>query len=261
MKPRVCVSIVIPAYNEEHYLPACLDALAAQTVRPFEVIVVDNNSTDRTAQVAAAYPFVRIIKEPVQGHVFASATGMNAAAGDIIGRIDADTELAADWIATIATYFTEHPQVSAMTGKCYFGDMPLPRTLSAAHAFFYHYVHKWIARAEILWGSNMAIRRSVWQDVRAGCTLRADIDEDIDLSIQLARQRHRVRRVRRARAVVSLRRGDLGYRSLVLYLQSWHRNYFVNRQILRGTAVYLLKVVSLAIALPLSAVYDVFRSH
>ena len=46
------VSVVIPAYNEEKYLPACLEALSRQTFRDFEVVVVDNNSTDRTAEIA-----------------------------------------------------------------------------------------------------------------------------------------------------------------------------------------------------------------
>jgi glycosyltransferase involved in cell wall biosynthesis len=259
MKPRVRVSIVIPAYNEESYLPACLDAIAAQTVRPFEVIVVDNNSTDRTAQVAARYPFVRILPQPRQGRVFAVTAGLDAAIGDIIGRIDADTQLAPDWIALVATYFAEHPGVVAVTGKCYFGDMPLKRTLSAVHAFFYHYIHKWIARGEILWGSNMAIRRRTWQDVRANCANRTDIDEDIDLSIQLAKRGLHVRRLKVAQATVSLRRGNLAPRPLFMYLQSWHRNYFVNGQNGRGAAVYALMIMSYLVALPFVLIYQLLH--
>jgi len=55
------ISIIIPAYNEERYLGRCLDAIAAQSVRPYEVIVVDNNSSDDTAKVAQRYPFVTLL--------------------------------------------------------------------------------------------------------------------------------------------------------------------------------------------------------
>lgn len=48
------VSVVIPARNEEAYLPSALEAVLAQTLPPFEVIVVDNASTDRTREVAEA---------------------------------------------------------------------------------------------------------------------------------------------------------------------------------------------------------------
>src|SRR5688572_27451257 len=85
------VSIVIPAYNEEGQLALCLEAIARQTVKPVEVIVVDNNSTDGTVEVAGRYPFVTVLHEWRQGVVHARDCGFDAAKGDIIGRIDAET--------------------------------------------------------------------------------------------------------------------------------------------------------------------------
>src|SRR5687767_1835934 len=99
MNTRLRVSLVIPAYNEESHLRACLDAVAAQTVRPFEVIVVDNNSTDTTVAIARSYSFVAVMHESQQGIVYARNAGFNAARGDIIARIDADTHLSPNWIA------------------------------------------------------------------------------------------------------------------------------------------------------------------
>src|ERR1019366_8076903 len=87
------VSLVIPAYNEKHHIKACLDHIASQRVVPYEVIVVDNASTDKTAAIARSYDFVTLITEKRQGVVFARDTGFNLARGDIIGRIDADTLL------------------------------------------------------------------------------------------------------------------------------------------------------------------------
>ncbi|HPG37472.1 MAG TPA: glycosyltransferase family A protein, partial [Candidatus Saccharibacteria bacterium] len=94
--PRI--SVVIPVYNEAAALPACLEALAGQTAPPFEVLVVDNNSTDDSVLVAARYPFVTVLHEKRQGVLHARSLGFTAARGDIIGRIDADTEVAPDWI-------------------------------------------------------------------------------------------------------------------------------------------------------------------
>ena len=140
------VSIVIPAYNEERYLPACLDAIAAQTIKPFEVIVVDNNSSDSTAKIAAQYPFVRVVNEPRRGIGFARNAGFNAAAGDIIGRIDADTHVPASWVAKVQDYLCSIPpqlllparvifMILACAGQrafCTRLPTTLPRVLSAA---------------------------------------------------------------------------------------------------------------------------------
>src|SRR5476651_1469584 len=79
------LSIVIPVYNEQGYLKACLDSIAAQADLPDEVIVVDNNSTDDTAKIAKSYKFVRLLREPRHHQSFAQATGFDAARSDIIG--------------------------------------------------------------------------------------------------------------------------------------------------------------------------------
>src|SRR5437868_10767389 len=99
------LSIVIPAYNEENYLKACLDSVAKQSLKPDEVIVVDNNSTDRTVEIAKRYKFVKVLYEKRQHQVFAQATGFNAAKGEILGRIDADSILSPDWAKKIIAAF------------------------------------------------------------------------------------------------------------------------------------------------------------
>ncbi len=64
------LSFVVPAYNEEAYLPACLESILAQTRElgdDVEIIVVNNASTDRTREVALGYPGVRVVDEPPRG--------------------------------------------------------------------------------------------------------------------------------------------------------------------------------------------------
>src|SRR5487761_1699776 len=95
------ISIVIPVYNEADNLSACLDAISNLEVMPYEVIVVDNNSTDNTVAIANLYDFVTVAHESRQGVVHARTKGFNLAKGDIIARIDADSVLPYDWTINV----------------------------------------------------------------------------------------------------------------------------------------------------------------
>src|ERR1035441_7496265 len=118
------LSLVIPAYNEERYLDACLKSVQAQTIQPLEVLVVNNNSNDKTAQVASKYSFVKVLSEKEQGIVHARNKGFNSATGDIIGRIDADTVLPTTWIEQVISYYTNKSNLrSAITGYAYFYNL------------------------------------------------------------------------------------------------------------------------------------------
>ncbi len=86
---RPLVSVIVPVYNGERFLAQALDSVFAQDYRPLEVIVVDDGSTDRTAQIAQAYD-VRYIHQPNQGHGMAKNVGVRAARGEYLAFIDAD---------------------------------------------------------------------------------------------------------------------------------------------------------------------------
>ncbi|MFC3613024.1 glycosyltransferase family 2 protein [Lutimaribacter marinistellae] len=86
-------SIVVPAYNSARTLPATLDALLAQTYRDFEIVVVNDGSTDGTAEVARGYaadPRVRLVEQANRGLAGARNTGIAAASGEFVGFCDAD---------------------------------------------------------------------------------------------------------------------------------------------------------------------------
>jgi glycosyltransferase involved in cell wall biosynthesis len=101
IRKALSLSIVIPVYNEQSHLKACLDSIAKQEDYPDEVIVVDNNSTDKTCDIAKSYPFVKLAREKKQGVLSARTKGFNLAKSDFIGRIDADTVLPPTWIKDV----------------------------------------------------------------------------------------------------------------------------------------------------------------
>lgn len=187
MKKAQTLSIVIPVYNEERHIKACLDAVAAQTVKPLEVLVVDNNCTDETVQIARRYPFVKILHERRQGRGSARTTGFNAAKGNIIGRIDADSIIMPSWAERVLKDFQDN-ETAAVTG------LGRACTLPRIHRFhttlwsrvYFWYVHSYFG-AMTTWGANMAVRRTVWQQVKDEVCLDDDIvHEDQDVSLLIA---------------------------------------------------------------------------
>lgn len=85
------VSVVIPCYNAARYLRETLDSAICQTHRPLEVIVVDDGSTDESAEIAESYgPPVRVLRQPNQGESVARNRGIEEAQGDWIALLDAD---------------------------------------------------------------------------------------------------------------------------------------------------------------------------
>ena len=187
MKKSLTLSIVIPVYNEERHLKACLDAIASQSRKPDEVIVVNNNSTDGTAEIAASYKFVKLIDETKQGRGNARTAGFNAAKSDIIGRIDADSVIAPDWAERLLNDF-EEDRVAAVTGLGLTGIITfLPRPCST----FWSRIYFWSAHAYFntitVWGANSGFRRSAWLDVKDDvCNDDRKVHEDIDLSLLIA---------------------------------------------------------------------------
>src|SRR5688572_27853971 len=111
------MSVVIPAYNEEHYLSGCLESLQKQTYRRdrFEIVLADNNSKDKTAEIGRKYG-AKVIKVRKQGHVFALRAGIESAKGEIVAATDADTIVSPNWLELIEKVFRDK-EVVAVTGS------------------------------------------------------------------------------------------------------------------------------------------------
>lgn len=116
-------SVVIPAFNEEDYLGATIESLLQQDYTgSFEIVVVDNNSTDTTAVLANSYG-VKVVQEKHPGVCWARQRGTEVASGEIVISTDADTTFSKNWLSTIDKGF-EQDGVVAVAGPCKFVDPP-----------------------------------------------------------------------------------------------------------------------------------------
>lgn len=104
------VSIIIPARNEEHNLPTLLRSIISQSVKAREIIVVDDGSADRTAEIARQLGATLIASQPLpegwRGKTWACHQGAQVAAGDLLLFLDADTWFEAEGLARILADYT-----------------------------------------------------------------------------------------------------------------------------------------------------------
>lgn len=179
------ISVVIPVYNEEKRLPECLTSLQKQTQSPLEIIVVDNNSSDKSAEIAKKYG-AKVISEKRQGISYTRTTGFNATKGDIIARLDADSVAAPNWLKACCEAFIKDPSLVAVSGKVTTAELSpkgrfwfslFPR-ISKRNSEIY------IGKAPMLAGHNMAITKTAWQKIAPQAHLGDNnVNEDVDMSL------------------------------------------------------------------------------
>jgi glycosyltransferase involved in cell wall biosynthesis len=106
------VSVVIAAYNGAQYLPEAIDSALAQTYPKVEVIVVDDGSTDSTAEVVGAYGArVRYLYQQNAGTAAARNTGIQSAQGELIALLDQDDRWLPEKLARQVPLFFDEPRV------------------------------------------------------------------------------------------------------------------------------------------------------
>ena len=109
-------SIVIPCYNQAHFLPEAIESALSQTHRPIEVIVVDDGSPDNAAEVVARYPHVRYVRQENRGLGGARNTGFRVSKGEYILFLDADDRFMPDAAAAHLSCFAKHPEAGFVVG-------------------------------------------------------------------------------------------------------------------------------------------------
>jgi len=181
------ISVVIPAYNEEKYIGRCLEALLTQTYPrdQFEIIVVDNNSTDRTAAIASGMGAI-VIHEPRKGIGQARQTGALAARGEIIASTDADTVVPPNWLERIACRFAAEPDLGGLYGPVRHidGSDFAKAYMVTVMPLLMHVTDR--INKPCFSGNNFAVRRDKFMQV-GGYNTKLVAAEDVDLSIRMSK--------------------------------------------------------------------------
>lgn len=183
----VRISVVIPSLNDAVMLDGCLRALSVQTRPADQIVVVDNGSEDNTAQVALRWG-AEVVEEPLRGIFPATSAGFDAATGDILTRLDADSIPPADWLERIEAAFDENEALDLLSGPGDFYGSSRAVHWMAEHLYIGGYV--WFVGLLLghapLFGSNLALRATAWQRLRE--TVHRDLREihdDLDLAIHV----------------------------------------------------------------------------
>lgn len=227
------VSIIIPAWNESRRILAALRNATTQTVKAHEIIVIDNNSTDNTYDLVQGFidshPDDNVIlrkQSKIQGLIPTRNYGFEIATGDIVGRIDADCMLKPNWVEVVSRFFSAYPDVDGTTGPVCYYDEPLPPLGQWGD----NLVREKQYNADgmmLLFGSNMAVRRSVWDKIKNDvCLDSKDVyHEDIDFSLHMFDHGLKTRYCSEMVTGASARRMGTPYASFKAYMQRFETTF------------------------------------
>ena len=110
------VSVIIPTYNYAHFIAEAIESVLAQTCRDFEIIVVDDGSTDETSEVVSQFSGVRYIRQTNQGIAAARNTGLRNSQGNSLVFLDADDRLLPNALEAGVNSLKEHPTCAFVSG-------------------------------------------------------------------------------------------------------------------------------------------------
>lgn len=188
--PTPSLTVVIPAFNEEELLPRALKALKAQSDTNFTTIVVDNNCTDRTAEIAESFG-ATVVKESTPGAGFARQAGFAAAKTEFIATTDADSIVPKNWVKTTLKTFLSDPTIVAIGGPVSYDihDRVMNAVVNKSIPYLHQIDRLVHANQHHLIGANCAVRRTVFTKI-GGFKTELSLGEDLDLSHRLAEVGH-----------------------------------------------------------------------
>jgi GT2 family glycosyltransferase len=185
------ISVVVCTHNGEATLPACLEGLAQLDYPAFEVIVVDDGSTDGTAEVAERHD-ARLVKTSHEGLGAARNAGLAAATGAIVAYIDDDACPDSDWLRYLATAFMESSHAGIGGPNIPPGDRGLVASCVASAPGGPVHVLLTDREAEHIPGCNMAFRRELLQEVGGFDPQFRSAGDDVDTCWRLQDAGHTV---------------------------------------------------------------------
>jgi len=152
-------SIIIPTHNSQDTIKSCLDAIFSSRNKDFELIVVDDGSTDETAKIVRNYPCHLISLKENKGPGYTKNTGANKASGQIFIFIDSDVLIKDDTLDIISKSFAEDGELVGVTGLLSL-FCPHKNFFSQYKNLYMHYIFKQCQKyTDFFYGSIMAIKK------------------------------------------------------------------------------------------------------
>ncbi|HEX3040670.1 MAG TPA: glycosyltransferase [Solirubrobacterales bacterium] len=181
------VSVVIPCWNQAHYLGEAIESVLAQTHRRLELVVVDDGSEDNSCEVAARYPGVRRVRQPNRGVAAARNRGLAETTGEYVVFLDADDRLLPRALEVGVGRLAEEPEAAFAAGmpRDIGRDGRVVREARQPLVSRDHYL-KLLEECFIWSGSSLVYRREALQAVGGFNEERAAAD-DYELYLKLAR--------------------------------------------------------------------------
>jgi len=187
------LSFVIPAYNEAANIERCVAAIDAELRRrplPAEIVVVDNASTDATADIASRLPGVQVVREPRKGITFARQAGLERSSGELVANIDADTRLPAGWLDRVLAEFDRDPALLCVSGPHVYDEaawsVRVSTRLFYIVAFATYLAHRFLLRSgSMVQGGNFVCRRDALERIGGYDTSIQFYGEDTDIAQRL----------------------------------------------------------------------------
>ena len=181
------VSVIIPCYNQAHYLREAIESLAAQSYEHFEIIVIDDGSTDNTREVAERYEGVKCISQSNRGLAAARNAGLKASRGEYLLFLDADDRLLSDALDIHVKALASHPDCAFVYGhvKLIAADgsplaSPLQVRVDREHYFE-------LLRRNYIWTPGAVLYRRTALATVSGFNTNVSASADFDLNLRLAR--------------------------------------------------------------------------
>jgi glycosyltransferase involved in cell wall biosynthesis len=187
------ISVVVPLYNKERYIRRCLESICRQTMRDFEIVVVDDGSSDASAEIAASIPDsrIRVIRQENRGEGGARNRGIQESRGELVAFLDSDDEWRPSFLEAIADLWRAYPEAGILaTGyrRCRSGPLDMETTLADPPSGTRRLVPNYLSlamRGNLVCSSSVAILRSVFAEV-GGFPEREPFGADRDLWVRIA---------------------------------------------------------------------------
>jgi SAM-dependent methyltransferase len=182
------LSVVIPCFNQGAFLGEAIESVLAQTYPHFEVVVVDDGSSDNTAEVASRHPGVRLVSQANQGLASARNAGLRASSGDFIVFLDADDRLKPEALEIGLRTLRAHPDCAFVSGQVELTNHDGSIMRAGQHRIIDREHYRMLLQGnDILSGATVVYRRQVF-DAVGGFDPDLPACEDYDLALRIARQ-------------------------------------------------------------------------